>query len=58
LAAKFKILGLAYVSNMASGINDKPLSHEKVLAEGKKVSENLTRIIKHMIPFIAGKGAL
>jgi purine-nucleoside phosphorylase len=55
---KFKILGLAYVSNMASGINDKPLSHEEVLAGGKKVSKSLAKIIKHMIPFIVNKGAL
>jgi purine-nucleoside phosphorylase len=55
---KFKILGLAYVSNMASGINDKPLSHEEVLAGGEKVSESLAKIIKHMIPFIVDKGAL
>jgi purine-nucleoside phosphorylase len=55
---KFKILGFAYVSNMASGINDKPLSHEEVLTGGEKVSENLAKIIKHMIPFIVDKGAL
>jgi purine-nucleoside phosphorylase len=47
---KFKILGLAYVSNMASGINDKPLSHEEVLAKGSVVSKSLVKIIKHIIP--------
>jgi purine nucleoside phosphorylase len=33
---KFKVLGFAYVSNMVQGINNKPLNHEKVLADGKK----------------------
>jgi purine-nucleoside phosphorylase len=55
---KFNTLGLAYVSNMAHGINDKPLSHEEVLAVGKKVSGSLAKIIKHMVPFIVDKGAL
>jgi purine-nucleoside phosphorylase len=52
---KFNTLGLAYVSNMASGINNKPLNHEEILTAGIKVSANLAKIIKHIIPFIVDK---
>jgi purine-nucleoside phosphorylase len=34
---KMRVLGLAYVSNMAAGIHDRPLSHAEVLENGVKV---------------------
>ncbi|MDR1941718.1 MAG: purine-nucleoside phosphorylase [Endomicrobium sp.] len=46
---KMKILGLAYVSNMAAGLNKKSLSHEEVLETGKTVSKNIAKIIQDMI---------
>jgi purine-nucleoside phosphorylase len=52
---KLDTLGLAYVSNMASGISDKPLNHEEILIAGEKVSLNLAKIIKYSISFIADK---
>jgi purine-nucleoside phosphorylase len=49
---RFNTLGLTYVSNMASGINDKPLNHEEILIVGKEVSLNLAKIIKYIIHFV------
>lgn len=44
-----KVLGLVYVSNMAAGIVSKELKHSEVLAVGKTVNKNLTKIIKNII---------
>jgi purine-nucleoside phosphorylase len=52
---KFNTLGLAYVSNMAAGINDKPLIHSEVLKTGERVSGNLAKIIKHIIFLVRKK---
>ncbi|MDR0800337.1 MAG: purine-nucleoside phosphorylase [Endomicrobium sp.] len=49
---KMKVLGLAYVSNMAAGIEDEPLSHDEVLKNGKKVSAGMSKIIKNIVGFI------
>jgi purine-nucleoside phosphorylase len=46
---KMKILGLAYVSNMAAGLNKKSLSHEEVLETGRTVSKNIADIIRDVI---------
>ncbi|OQA92113.1 MAG: Purine nucleoside phosphorylase 1 [Elusimicrobia bacterium ADurb.Bin231] len=47
-----KVLGIAYISNMASGILKQPLSHKEVIETGKKVeiklSELLIKIIKEI----------
>ncbi|MDR0978045.1 MAG: purine-nucleoside phosphorylase [Endomicrobium sp.] len=46
---KLNTLGLAYVSNMASGIDNNTPNQEDVLKAGKRVSGNLAEIIKHII---------
>jgi purine-nucleoside phosphorylase len=48
---KMRVLGLAYVSNMAAGIHNRPLSHAEVLENGKKVSVSMSKIVKNTISF-------
>lgn len=44
-----KVLALTYVSNKASGLAKKSLSHKEVLDAGKKASENMEKIIKDFV---------
>lgn len=44
-----KILGTTYISNYASGVINKKLSHQEVMEVGKKVSEKLVEFIREFL---------
>ena len=46
---KMKVLAIAYVSNLAAGLTQKPLSHEEVLEIAEQVKNELNRLIKGII---------
>lgn len=46
---KMKVAAITYVSNKASGLSQEILSHEEVLAIGKKASINMEKIIKGLV---------
>jgi len=48
-----KVLAISCVTNMAAGVLDQPLSHEEVLATGKRVSGQFTALLREVIPAIA-----
>ncbi len=48
-----KVLAISCVTNMAAGILDQPLNHEEVLATGRRVSGQLTALLREVIPVIA-----
>lgn len=45
-----KICGLSWVTNLASGISKKPLSHQETLEETKKIESKFTKILKDLLP--------
>ncbi|MEN3013999.1 MAG: purine-nucleoside phosphorylase [Endomicrobiia bacterium] len=47
--ANMKILGICYVTNLASGFSSKPLSHVEVLEIATKVAYKLNMLIKELI---------
>ncbi|MDR0953664.1 MAG: purine-nucleoside phosphorylase [Elusimicrobiota bacterium] len=47
-----QICGLAWVTNLASGISKKPLSHKETLAETKKIEGKFKKILEDLIPKI------
>ena len=47
-----KVLGLAYVSNMAAGISKSKLDHAEVLDTGKRVNEKISELIKEFTEHI------
>ncbi|EKE04765.1 MAG: hypothetical protein ACD_20C00007G0026 [uncultured bacterium] len=44
-----KVLGISCITNMASGIMDKPLSHAEVIETSNKTKQNFTNLIKTVI---------
>jgi purine-nucleoside phosphorylase len=47
-----KVLGIAYISNMAAGILDQPLTHQEVIEAGRNVELKLSSLIKEIIKII------
>lgn len=43
------ILGISCITNLAAGINDRPLSHKEVVETTSRVSEDFIRLIKGII---------
>jgi purine-nucleoside phosphorylase len=48
-----EVLGLSCVTNLASGLGDKALSHEEVFRAGRMVEQRLTRLLQRLVPRIA-----
>ncbi len=48
-ARGLRALGISTISNYASGISTKPLSHEEVLEAGKVVSGDLERLVRGIV---------
>ena len=46
---KMRVLGASWISNMASGIAGKPLSHEEVLQEGKRAAQRLKKLLEKLL---------
>jgi purine-nucleoside phosphorylase len=44
-----KVLGLSMITNMAAGMNAKPLSHQDVIKTSKKASAKFGALIKAII---------
>jgi len=47
-----RILTIAYISNKAAGLSKTPLTHEEVLATGKKVEASLANLLAKIIELI------
>ncbi|MDD9148610.1 purine-nucleoside phosphorylase [Sporolactobacillus sp. CQH2019] len=47
--AGLKVLGISCITNMASGILNRPLSHTEVMDTARRVKENFTGLIKEII---------
>lgn len=48
-----EVLGISCVTNLASGLSDRPLSHEEVSETGKKVEARLAALLSRLAPQIA-----
>lgn len=46
---RMKICGISFISNLASGISDTPLSHEEVKAAGDAVAPKFQALVKEVI---------
>ena len=46
---------LAVITNMAAGFEDVPLSHEEVVAEMKRVSEIIVRLLLGAVDVVRGE---
>lgn len=46
---KMKICGISFISNLAAGINETPLSHEEVKAAGDAVAPKFQALVKKVI---------
>ena len=44
-----KICGISFISNLAAGINEQPLSHEEVKAAADEVAPKFQALVKHAI---------
>ncbi|MFA5161674.1 MAG: purine-nucleoside phosphorylase [Elusimicrobiales bacterium] len=44
-----RVLGLSWVTNLASGIAERPLSHQEVLEEGRKVADNFRKLLREIL---------
>jgi purine-nucleoside phosphorylase len=49
-----RVLGISCVTNMASGILDRPLDHAEVLETGERVQVHFIALLRGVIPRIAG----
>ena len=45
-----RVLAIATITNRAAGLSPRPLSHEEVLAVGKRASEGLARLLDALLP--------
>ncbi len=48
-----EVLGISCVTNMAAGLNAKPLSHEEVFETGRLVERRLTGVLERLVVWIA-----
>jgi purine-nucleoside phosphorylase len=48
-----EVLGISCVTNLASGIQKEPLSHEEVMETGKAVEAQLAELLTRLVPLIA-----
>lgn len=47
--ADLKVLGISCITNMASGILNKPLSHAEVIETANRAKEDFTRLVKKIV---------
>lgn len=47
-----EVLGISCITNMASGVTDKPLSHEEVIETTNKASERFIALVKSIIALL------
>ena len=50
-----RVLGISCVTNMASGILDRPLDHAEVLATGERVKSHFIALLRAVLPRIAAE---
>jgi purine-nucleoside phosphorylase len=50
-----RVLAISVLTNKASGISPKRLSHEEVLAMGKQAGADLIRLLKEIVPQLPGE---
>ena len=50
-----RVLGISCVTNMASGILDRPLDHSEVLATGERVRSQFIALLRAVLPEIAAQ---
>jgi purine-nucleoside phosphorylase len=44
-----EVMGLALVTNLAAGLQGRPLDHGEVVAEGAGAGERLGRLLRHVV---------
>jgi len=51
LAASFgmRVMGISYISNLATGLSPSPLTHKEVLENSKKIEESLSRLLREIV---------
>jgi purine-nucleoside phosphorylase len=49
-----RVLAISCVTNMAAGITGEPISHEEVLATGERVRGDFVKLLRAVLPKIAG----
>ncbi len=52
-----KVLGLAAITNMASGISKTNLSHQEVIEAGRKVGTEMSSFLERLIEALPGEGS-
>jgi len=50
-----RVLAISVLTNMAAGVSGAKLSHEEVLAVGQQATGELARLLKAMVPQVAGE---
>jgi purine-nucleoside phosphorylase len=50
-----EVLGISCVTNMASGIQKEPLSHEEVMETGRAVEAQLAELLTRVVPLMASE---
>lgn len=55
-ARGMRVLGISTIANYAAGITPNPLSHEEVLAAGKRASRDLEMLVRGVVRRAAGGG--
>jgi purine-nucleoside phosphorylase len=48
------VLGISCVTNMASGVQAEPLSHEEVIETGRAVEAQLAGLLRRLVPLVSG----
>jgi purine-nucleoside phosphorylase len=48
-----EVLGLSCVTNLAAGVQDKPLDHQEVMETGVRAQDQLNRLFKRLVPQIS-----
>ncbi len=51
--ADVEVLGISCVTNMAAGVDPRPLSHEEVIETGRSVERQLTVLLAGIVPRVA-----
>jgi len=50
-----KVLGISCVTNMASGLNDRPLTHEEVKETADRVTEKFVALLSRIMELLASE---
>ena len=49
-----RVLGVSCITNMAAGVEDRPIDHAEVMETGARVRESFTELLRRVIPKLTG----